>query len=159
MINSIRSINFSNNYISNVNQSHNKRCNTPKLNLNSCDSVSFSGKTQNLSKLSDESVELIQNFAQQLKLNKIYKFRTPYVEHFHLTSIANKENPKMRNLIVQYNSYAQDDTTKHLMCIINDNGEVFENGDLVKNTNEIALYEEILPKLINKASKELKIKV
>lgn len=158
MITSIRSINFSNNYISNVNQSRNKRCNTPKLNLNSYDNVSFSGKV-NLSKLSEESTDLVQKFAQQLQLNKIYKFRTPYFEHFNFTSIANKEKPEMRNLIVQYNSYAKDDTTKHLMCIINDNGEVFENGNAVKNACEIEVYEKILPELINKASKELKIKV
>ena len=159
MISSIRSINFSNNYKTNITTSHSKRFNTPKINFNNCDSVSFSGKAQTASKLSESSVELVQNFAQKLQLNKIYKFNTPDVEKFQLTSIANKEKPEMRNLLVQYSGYLKDDTTKHIMCIIKNNGEVFESGLPVKNGDEIALYEQILPELIHRASKELKIKV
>ena len=65
----------------------------------------------------------------------------------------------MRNLLVQYSGYTKDDTTKHIMCIIKNNGEILENGTPVKNADEIALYEQILPELIHRASKELKIKL
>ncbi len=159
MISSIRSINFSNNYISNISTSHSKRCSAPAINYNSCDRVSFSGKTQTVTKLSDQSAELVQHFAKQLKLNKIYKFSTPDVEKFQLASIATKEKSDMRNLLVQYSGYTKDDTTKHIMCIIKNNGEILENGTPVKNADEIALYEQILPELIHRASKELKIKL
>lgn len=159
MITNIKSINFSNNYISNNNQVHSKRCCTPKPNLNSCDSVSFSGKAQNLSKLSKESTELVQNFAQKLQLNKIYKFSTPDVEKFNLVSIANKENPAMRNLVVQYSDFRNDDTSQHIMFIVNNNGEILENGTKVRNPRQVELYEKILPELINRASKDLKIKM
>ena len=159
MITNLRSINFSNNYISNNNQVHSKRCCTPKVNFNSCDSVSFSGKAQNLSKLSNESNELVQKFAQKLQLNKIYKFSTPNVEKFNLISIANKNNPNMRNLLIQYADYRNDNATKHIMCLVNHDGEIFEKGTLVKNPCEVKLYEEIIPELIHRASKDLKIKM
>ncbi len=161
MISSIRSINFSNNcnYISNTGVSRSKRCNAPSIKYNNCDSVSFSGKTQALNKLSEQSTELVQNFANLLKLNKIYKFSTPDVEKFQLASIATKEKPDMRNLLVQYSGYIKDDSTKHIMCIIKNNGEILESGTPVTNSDEIALYEQILPELIHRASKELKIKI
>ncbi len=161
MISSIRSINFSNNYnsISNTGVSRSKKCNTPSINYNNCDSVSFSGKTQTLNKLSEQSAELVQNFAKQLQLNKLYKFNTPDVEKFQLASVATREKPDMRNLLVQYSGYTKDDSTKHIMCIIKNNGEILESGTPVQNSDEIALYEQILPELIHRASKELKIKL
>jgi hypothetical protein len=41
--------------------------------------------------------------------------------------------------------------------MFNNNGEVYENGNMIKNKKDIAIYENIIPELINKASKELKL--
>lgn len=49
--------------------------------------------------------------------------------------------------------------TKHIMCTINDLGEIFESGIPVKKQDEITIYEKILPELINHASKELKANI
>lgn len=154
MITSIRSTNFMN--INNV-QQQNKSSKCMKFYSSTpCDSVTFSGKAN---KLSDESLELIQNFANKLKLNKIYKFDYPNVEKFNMTSIPSQTNPETRTFILQYSGYSKDNTAKYIMCSINDSGEIFENGTPIKKQEEINIYEKILPELINRASKELKIKV
>lgn len=154
MITSIRSINSTN--TNNIQlQNKNNKC----MNLYSstpCDSVTFSGKAN---KLSNESLELIQNFANKLKLNKVYKFDYPNVEKFNMTSIKSQTNPETRTFILQYSGYSKDNMAKYIMCAINDSGEIFENGTPIKNQEEINIYEKILPELINRASKELKIKV
>lgn len=153
MITSIRSINFSN--VTNLTpQQRSKRCSN--LYSTPCDSVSFSGK---FNRLSDESIGLVQNFAKKLKLNKVYKFDNPDVEKFQLTSIASPKDPETRTLILQYSGYSKDNMTKHIMCTINDLGEIFESGVPVKKQDEITVYEKFLPEIINQASKELKIKI
>lgn len=128
---------------------------SPKANM--CDSVSFSGSEKALVKLSDASNELVQKFAQQLKLNKMYKFDIPNVEHFQLASVASRKNPDTRHLYIQYSAYSRDNSAKYIMFSVNNSGEVYENGNKVKNQKDIAIYETILPQIINKASKELKI--
>lgn len=156
MITPIRSINI----FSNKNNSrphNNKNLYNKKIDTTSFDSVSFSGKTIP-SKLSQESVELIQNFAKKLQLNKIYKFENPNVEKFEITSIASPKNSETRTLILQYSDYSKNNMTKHLMCTIKDTGEIIENGNTVKNPKEIDIYEQILPAIITHASKELKVK-
>lgn len=130
----------------------------PKMQNISYDSVSFSGKTIP-SKLSQESIDLVQNFAKKLQLNKIYKFENPNVEKFKMTSIASTKNSDTRMLLLQYFGYSKNNMTKHIMCTIKDTGEIFESGTPIKNPKEIALYENIIPALINHASKELKIKI
>lgn len=130
---------------------------TKKHNI-SYDSVSFSGKTIP-TKLSQESIDLVQNFAKKLQLNKIYKFENPNVEKFEMTSIASTKNSDTRMLLLQYFGYSKNNMTKHIMCTIKDTGEIFESGNPIKNPKEIALYENIIPALINHASKELKIKI
>ena len=122
------------------------------------DSVSFSGKII-YPKLSQESIDLVQNFARKLQLNKIYKFDNPNIEKFEITSIASKNKPENRTLIIQYSGYSKNNMTKHIMCTVKDTGEILESGIPIKNSNEITLYENIIPALINHASKELKIKV
>ena len=131
---------------------------TPKMQNISYDSVSFSGRTIP-TKLSQESIDLVQNFAKKLQLNKIYKFENPNVEKFEMTSIASTKNSDTRMLLLQYFGYSKNNMTKHIMCTIKDTGEIFESGTPIKNTKEIALYENIIPALINHASKELKIKI
>ncbi len=155
MITPIRSINF----FSIPNSINTQKQNRYYTNTNntSCDSVSFSGKTA-ISKLSQTSIDLVQNFAQKLQLNKIYKFDNPNVEKFQMTSIATPNNPSSRTLLLQYSGYSKDNMTKHIMCTIKDNGEIYERGNLVKNPQEIKIYERIIPELINHASKELKVK-
>lgn len=156
MITSIRSINFfQNNNNSNIQKNSQKYY--KNLNTISCDSVSFSGKTIS-SKLSQESIELVQNFARKLQLNKIYKFDNPNVEKFEITSIASPKNSETRTLILQYSEYSKNNMTKHIMCAIKDTGEIFESGNQIKNPDEISIYEHILLEIINQASKELKIK-
>ncbi len=151
MITSIRSINFFNR--TNINQTSGKQCH------NTCttqaDSVKFTGK---YNKLSEESVNLVQNFAKKLQLNKVYKFGNPEIEKFQMTSIASPKNPEARTLLLQYSGYSKDNMTKHVMCAINDAGEIFEGGLPVKRQDEINIYEKIIPELINHASKELKVK-
>lgn len=131
---------------------------TPKMQNISYDSVSFSGRTIP-TKLSQESIDLVQNFAKKLQLNKIYKFENPNVEKFEMTSIASTKNSDTRMLLLQYFGYSKNNMTKHIMCTIKDTGEIFESGTPIKNPKEIALYENIIPALINHASKELKIKI
>ncbi len=130
----------------------------PKMQNISYDSVSFSGRTIP-TKLSQESIDLVQNFAKKLQLNKIYKFENPNVEKFEMTSIASTKNSDTRMLLLQYFGYSKNNMTKHIMCTIKDTGEIFESGTPIKNPKEIALYENIIPALINHASKELKIKI
>ena len=156
MIISIRSINFSN-LNNNVNtQNKSKRCRN-YLNKNQFDTISFSAKSSQL-KLSGDSLIMIQKKKKKLQLNKIYKFDNPNVERFQMTSIVSPRNPETRTLLLQYSGYSKDNMTKHIMCAINDSGEIFENNNLVKNENEIKIYEKILPELINYASKELNVK-
>ena len=40
------------------------------------------------------------------------------------------------------------------MFSVNKSGEVYENGTKLKQTKDLAIYETILPKLIDMASKE-----
>lgn len=156
MITSIRSITFS----QNRNKINNQKQNNYLSNLYNtpCDSVSFSGK-QISSKLSKESVDLVQNFAKKLKLNKVYKFDNPNVERFQMTSIVTPQEPTSRTLILQYSGYSKENMTKHIMCAIKDTGEIIENGIPVKNPKEIEIYEQVLTAIINHASKELKVKL
>ena len=58
---------------------------------------------------------------------------------------------------MQYSAYSDDNSAKYIMFSVNNSGEVYESGNKVKNKKEIAIYETILPQIINKASKELKI--
>lgn len=153
MISPIRSTNFLN--VKTITpHERSKRCSN--LYSTPCDSVSFSGK---LNRLSDESIGLVQNFAKKLQLNKVYKFDNPNVERFQMTSIASPKNPETRTLVLQYSGYSKDNMTKHIMCTINDLGEIFESGIPVKKQDEITIYEKILPELINHASKELKANI
>lgn len=92
-------------------------------------------------------------------MNKVYKFDNPNVERFQMTSIASPKNPETRTLVLQYSGYSKDNMTKHIMCTINDLGEIFESGIPVKKQDEITIYEKILPELINHASKELKANI
>ena len=156
MITSIRSINFFQSK-NNQNIQNNSNKYYQKLNSLPCDSVSFSGK-QISSKLSQDSIDLVQSFAKKLQLNKIYKFDNPNVERFQMTSIASPKNPETRALILQYFGYSKDNMTKHIMCTIQDTGEIIESGNIVKNPKEIDIYEQILPAIITHASKELKVK-
>ena len=156
MITSIRSTAFS----KKSNQINKQNSNTYSSNLynTSYDSISFSGK-QIQTKLSKESIDLVQNFAKKLKLNKIYKFNNPNVEKFQMTSIETPKDPASRFLILQYSEYSKENMTKHLMCVIKNTGEIIENGNPVKDPKEINIYEQIVPALINLASKELKVKL
>lgn len=154
MITAIRSNNFRNSQYCSIKQ-QNQINYSPKANQS--DSVSFSGSEKGLVKLSEASNELVQKFAQKLKVNKMYKFDTPNVEHFQLASVASRKNPETRHLYVQYSAYSGDNSAKYIMFSVNNSGEVYENGNKVKNKKEIAIYETILPQIINKASKELKI--
>lgn len=154
MITAIRSNNFRNSQYYSIKQ-QNQINYSPKANQS--DSVSFSGSEKGLVKLSEASNELVQKFAQKLKVNKMYKFDTPNVEHFQLASVASRKNPETRHLYVQYSAYSDDNSAKYIMFSVNNSGEVYENGNKVKNKKEIAIYETILPQIINKASKELKI--
>ncbi len=156
MISSIRSIQFSQNR-NMVNKQNQKNYLSNSYNI-PCDSISFSGK-QVPTKLSKESTDLVQNFAQKLKLNKVYKFDNPNVERFQMTSIATPQEPTSRTLILQYSGYSKENMTKHIMCAIKDTGEIIENGTPVKNQKEIELYEQVLTAIINHASKELKVKL
>lgn len=156
MISSIRSIQFSQNR-NIVNKQNQKNYLSNSYNI-PCDSISFSGK-QVPTKLSKESTDLVQNFAQKLKLNKVYKFDNPNVERFQMTSIATPQEPTSRTLILQYSGYSKENMTKHIMCAIKDTGEIIENGTPVKNQKEIELYEQVLTAIINHASKELKVKL
>ena len=155
MITAIKTSNFSNNRSYGVTrQSNLKRVQT--LPQNNMDSVSFSGKTQVTTKLTDTSTAMVQDFAQKLKLNKIYKFENP-VENYQITTfMTDKKNPE-RSLLVKYSGFSDNNTGKHIMFTVQHNGEVLENGEVVKNAKELNLYEKMLPELINAASKELKL--
>ena len=155
MITAIRNNNFSNYRCSNNTQQHNINNNFITHSAMT-DSVSFSG---NLAKLSEHSSELVQQFAKKLELNKLYKFDTPNVERFQIASVASPKEPSTRNLFIQYSSYSKDNSARYMMFSINNLGEVFENGEKIKYQKDVNLYEILLPKLINKASKELRIKV
>lgn len=155
MITSIRSINFSNNTNIPI-QNNNKYNQALHSTTASCDRVSFSGK---FNRLSGETIDLVQNFAKKLQVNKIYKFENPNVEKFQMTAIASGQNSETRTLLLQYSGYSKNNMAKYLMCSINDSGEIFEYGLPVKKQEEINIYEKILPALINHASKELKVKV
>ncbi|MFQ8625878.1 MAG: hypothetical protein ACLSA2_05050 [Candidatus Gastranaerophilaceae bacterium] len=47
--------------------------------------------------------------------------------------------------------------TKHLKCAISNSGQVFEDNQLTNKAKDVTAYEEIIPKLISYASKELKV--
>lgn len=150
MITAIKNNNFTNLLnstklrISNTNNTNNVNSNYMT------DSVSFSG---NIAKLSNESTELVQKFAKGLKLNKLYKIDTP-VEKVRIASVAAPQSPEERSLFIQYSSYSKNNLGKYLMFSVNKSGEVYENGTKLKQTKDLAIYETILPKLIDMASKE-----
>ena len=151
MINPLRNFNIYNN--TGI-QDRNKKCSIP-LNIYSKDSICFRA---NLCKLSNDKITLVQDFAQKLKLNKVYKFERPNIEKFQMISIASPSNAEKRILLVNYSGYSKNNTTKHITCTINEHGEIFERDTRVKNKNEINIYGDIITSLINIASKELKIK-
>lgn len=157
MITAIRNNSMSNNRCSNIMPQRSNNTNVIRNSNNIGDTVSFSGATKSMSKLSDESFALIKKFTTQLEPNKMYKFDPSIAEHFQLATVASKESPEARNLYVQYSAYSKDNSAKFLMFSVNNNGEVYENGNMIKNKKDIAIYENIIPELINKASKELKL--
>ncbi len=125
-----------------------------KVNFNyATDSVSFSGSAKAAAKLSEASTELVQKFAKELKLNKLYKIDNP-TEQIRLASVANPKAPEERSLFIQYSAYSKNNSAKYLMFSVNNAGEVYESGNKLKESKDLALYENILPKLINMASKE-----
>ena len=157
----ITAINSTNNSLcrgihNNVHSSNVNKINSFK-NLNYTDSVSFSGAEKAVAKLSDNSTELVQKFAKKLILNKMYKFETPNVENIQLASVASRKNPDKRHLFIQYSSYSKDNSAKFILFSVNKNGEIYENGERVTNKKDLELFEDIVPKLITKASKELRI--
>lgn len=162
MITAIRSNSLFNNQCSNIKTQH-RNCTNTLNNTNLGDTVSFSGAMKAgkmaTTRLSDESFSLIKKFSKELEPNKMYKFDPSNAEHFQLASVANKDNPEARNLYVQYSAYSNDNSAKYLMFSVNDSGEIFENGTAIKSKKDIALYENILPELITKASKELKLNI
>ena len=155
MITAIRNNSMFNNRCSNIMPQRSNNTNVIRNSNNIGDTVSFSGATKSMSKLSDESFALIKKFTTQLEPNKMYKFDPSIAEHFQLATVASKESPEARNL--QYSAYSKDNSAKFLMFSVNNNGEVYENGNMIKNKKDIAIYENIIPELINKASKELKL--
>lgn len=157
MITAIRNNSMLNNRCSNIMPQRSNNTNVIRNSNNIGDTVSFSGATKSMSKLSDESFALIKKFTTQLEPNKMYKFDPSIAEHFQLATVASKESPEARNLYVQYSAYSKDNSAKFLMFSVNNNGEVYENGNMIKNKKDIAIYENIIPELINKASKELKL--
>lgn len=157
MITAIRNNSMFNNRCSNIMPQRSNNTNVIRNSNNIEDTVSFSGATKSMSKLSDESFALIKKFTTQLEPNKMYKFDPSIAEHFQLATVASKESPEARNLYVQYSAYSKDNSAKFLMFSVNNNGEVYENGNMIKNKKDIAIYENIIPELINKASKELKL--
>lgn len=157
MITAIRNNFMFNNRCSNIMPQRSNNTNIIRNSNNIGDTVSFSGATKSMSKLSDESFALIKKFTTQLEPNKMYKFDPSIAEHFQLATVASKESPEARNLYVQYSAYSKDNSAKFLMFSVNNNGEVYENGNMIKNKKDIAIYENIIPELINKASKELKL--
>ena len=157
MITAIRNNSMFNNRCSNIMPQRSNNTNVIRNSNNIGDTVSFSGATKSMSKLSDESFALIKKFTTQLEPNKMYKFDPSIAEHFQLATVASKESPEARNLYVQYSAYSKDNSAKFLMFSVNNNGEVYEKVNMIKNKKEIAIYENIIPELINKASKELKL--
>ena len=157
MITAIRNNSMFNNRCSNIMPQRSNNTNVIRNSNNIGDTVSFSGATKSMSKLSDESFALIKKFTTQLEPNKMYKFDPSIAEHFQLATVASKESPEARNLYVQYSAYSKDNSAKFLMVSVSNNGEVYENGNMIKNKKDIAIYENIIPELINKASKELKL--
>ena len=158
MITAIRSNNFNNYRCSSTNSKHDNYKNTVQ-NSNLGDTVSFSGSAKAATKLSEQSFSLIKKFSCALEPNKMYKFAPSNAERFQLASVASKAKPNERNLYVQYSAYTDSNSAKYLMFSINDTGEVFENGNLIKSKKDISLYESLMPELINKASKELKLDI
>lgn len=157
MITAIRNNSMFNNRCSNIMPQRSNNTNVIRNSNNIGDTVSFSGATKSMSKLSDKSFALIKKFTTQLEPNKMYKFDPSIAEHFQLATVASKGSPEARNLYVQYSAYSKDNSAKFLMFSVNNNGEVYENGNMIKNKKDIAIYENIIPELINKASKELKL--
>ena len=150
MITAIKNSNFTN-LLCSTKLGISNQNNTNKVNSNyMTDNVSFSGY---VAKLSNASTELVQKFAKGLKLNKLYKIDTP-VEKVRIASVAAPQSPEERSLFIQYASYSKDNLGKYLMFSVNKSGEVYENGEKLKQAKDLALYENILPKLIDMASKE-----
>lgn len=156
MITSVRNINFTRCNTVAQNYKNNNAIYSKPAQTQSCDSVSFTGKVPKI-KLSTESTELIREFAQKLQLNKLYKFDKPDVQTFHVTAIASKNHPENRILYVQYSGYTKDNMTKHVNCAISNSGQIFEDNQLTNKVKDVAAYEEIIPELINYATKELKV--
>ncbi len=147
MITAINSIRFSNNIYNNNKIARSKISSIPT------DSVYF---TANPLKISEKSINTVQEFANELILNKLYKFSIPKTEKFQIASIKSKDFPDKRSLIVVYREYPKNNRIKQLNFIINNNGEILENGVAVKKANEIRFYDQIIPAIINQAKKELK---
>lgn len=148
MITAINSIRFSNNNY------YNKISTTrSKINSISSDTVSF---TANPLKISEKSINTVQEFANELILNKLYKISIPKTEKLQLASIKSPNCPEERALIVIYREYPKNNRIKQLNFIINNNGEILENGVAVNKANEIRFYDQIIPAIINQAKKELK---
>lgn len=156
MITSIKNIQFTTSKYSIQNKNLNECC-RPKPQAISCDSVSFSGSPAAAvtNKLSEQNAKLIQSFAQKLKLNKLYKFETP-AEQYYMTAIASKNNPKNRILFIQYYGYSKDNSTRLLRCAVSNSGQVYKDSKLQDKAKNVSVYNEILPQIINQASKELK---
>lgn len=152
MITAINGNNYSNARCFGLMQ-QNKSNNIQHSNIMMSDSVSFTGGAKSIAKLSNESTELVQKFAKGLKLNKLYKIDTP-VEKVRIASVATPQSSEERSLFIQYSSYSKDNLGKYLMFSVNGSGEVYENGTKLKQSKNLALYETMLPKLINMASKE-----
>ena len=151
MITALRSINFSG---CKPNQVQNNKQTNYSNSINQCkDMVSFSGSA----KLSQKNNDFVQSFAKELELNKVYKFEFPNIESFQLTSIKDKTNPDTRSLIIQYSDYSKSNMTRHIAFMINNGGEVIESGIPVKSPKTISAFEQIIPALLNKAAKELKL--
>ena len=126
MITAIRNNFMFNNRCSNIMPQRSNNTNVIRNSNNIGDTVSFSGATKSMSKLSDESFALIKKFTTQLEPNKMYKFDPSIAEHFQLATVASKESPEARNLYVQYSAYSKDNSAKFLMFSVNNNGEVYE---------------------------------
>ena len=119
MITAIRNNSMFNNRCSNIMPQRSNNTNVIRNSNNIGDTVSFSGATKSMSKLSDESFALIKKFTTQLEPNKMYKFDPSIAEHFQLATVASKESPEARNLYVQYSAYSKDNSAKILMFSIN----------------------------------------
>lgn len=155
MITAIRNNNFTN-FATPTKLGVSNQNNANKISNYMSDSVSFSGNA--VAKLSDSSTELVQKFAKELKLQKLYKIDTP-AEKIRIASIKDPDAPSERSLFIQYSGYSRNNSGKYMMFSVNNAGEVYQNGEKLKETKDIAVYENILPSLIKMASKEFHMNI